>query len=72
MRYATIDKDTVDIDVCYGDYDGFITKNVWVVELFDAPNNLADRHIFKEENYSDAVKAAENFVDNGLELVEYA
>lgn len=68
MRYAFIETEEADLDVCFFDYDGHVTVDLHVVTMFDGANNQVDERYFKV--YVDAVAAAEDFVDNGLKPLD--
>jgi hypothetical protein len=48
MRTAFITSEDVDVDVCYGDFDGHITRKSYCVEFF-VLDDLVDEHWLKTE-----------------------
>lgn len=40
MPIATVTAEEVDVDVCYGDYDGSYTKTIYVVDFFNSVSGL--------------------------------
>ncbi len=63
MRNVTITPELVDVDVCYGDYDGFVTKTIWTVEMFEG-KQLMTTMFLKTEEF--AKEAADKFIRLGL------
>lgn len=53
MGIAIITPEEVDVDVCYGDFDGSYTKTIYVLELFNTyvgePADLIDTLYIKTE-----------------------
>ena len=61
MRTATITPEEIDVDVCVGQYDGFVTRTAWVVAFYENAENLAvgvyeDECCYKTEEYANAAK----------------
>ena len=62
MRTAIITPEIVDIDVCYGEYDGHMTRTSWTVDFFEnSEDNLArfektDTHYYKTEEIAKIAK----------------
>lgn len=53
MREAIITEEWIDEDVCYGDYDGHITRKIYEVAFFvDGDEDAIDRHCYKTEEYA--------------------
>ena len=51
MRKAIITEEWIDEDVCYGDYDGHITRKIYEVAFFTSGGDDAiDRHYYKTED----------------------
>lgn len=55
MAIAIITPEEVDVDVCYGDFDGLYTKTIYVVDFFNSisgmPNgDLEDTMYIKTEH----------------------
>jgi hypothetical protein len=63
MRNVTITPELVDVDVCYGDYDGFVAKTIWTVEMFEGKEQVSTMFLKTEEF---AKEAADKFVRLGL------
>lgn len=63
-RTYTITPETVDIDVCYGDYDGHITKDIFYLEVFSPLGIRLDGVGFYSE--ADAKHHGDMFVSTGL------
>lgn len=40
MATAIVTPEEIDVDVCYGDYDGSITKKIYVVDFFSSISGL--------------------------------
>lgn len=58
MREAIIIEEYVDYDVCYGDYDGHVTRKSYEVAFFvDGDEDPIDRHYYKN------LEVAQNAVD---------
>ena len=60
-RRTVIDVDTCDEDVCYGDYDGHVTKLIYVVAMYE-------NDVRVNERYMESAEAAE-FVS--LDFIKY-
>lgn len=45
MPIAIVTPEEVDVDVCYGDYDGFITKTIYVVDFFSSEVGLQNGYL---------------------------
>lgn len=62
MRVATITPEIVDIDVCYGNFDGHMTRTSWTVDFYEnSEENLArfekkDCHYYKTEEAANIAK----------------
>ena len=51
MTEAIITEEWIDEDVCYGDYDGYITRKIYEVAFFvDDDEDAIDRHYYKTED----------------------
>ncbi len=65
-RTFTIDIEEVDIDVCYGDYDGFVRKTMFYVSMFENDERVNGCGFFVED---DAKARGQQFIENGLEPI---
>jgi hypothetical protein len=64
MREAIITEEPVDFDVCYGDYDGHVTRMSYEVAFFvDGNEDPVDRHYYKTETVA---KNAASLFERGL------
>lgn len=64
MREAIVTEDYVDIDVCYGDYDGHVTRKSYEVAFFVSDDeDPIDRHYYKTEEFA---KNAASLFERGL------
>lgn len=61
-RTYTITPETVDIDVCYGDYDGHVSKDIFYLEVFKDGIRLDGVGFYTE---ADAKHHGEKFVTTG-------
>ena len=67
MRTTNITSELVDIDVCYGDYDGFVTREYWIVECFkDAKLKYESVH-----RYKDVAEMRAILFENGIDELMY-
>lgn len=67
MRTTTITSELVDIDVCYGDYDGFITREYWNVYCYkDEKLKYQSTH-----RYEDVAEMRATLFENGIDELTY-
>lgn len=68
MATAIVTPEEVDVDVCYGDYDGFITKTIYVVDFWTGISGLQNGELVNTmyiKNEADA-KLIARFWELGL------
>ena len=63
MRSVTITPEEIDVDVCFGEFDGFTTKTTWVVDMFKGKTRV-DSVCMKTEQF--AKETADKFIRLGL------
>lgn len=61
-RTVEITSEMIDVDVCYGDYDGHVTRETWVVDFFILGERV-DSGCYKREDYARAIAA--KFIETG-------
>jgi hypothetical protein len=61
-RTYTITPEIVDIDVCYGDWDSHISKDVWYLEVFNGGIFVDGVGFYSE---ADAKHHGDKFVSTG-------
>lgn len=61
-RTYTITPETVDIDVCYGDQDSFVSEEMFYLELFEDGFKVCGCDFYTEE---DATSEGERFIMTG-------
>jgi len=61
-RTYTITPETVDIDVCYGDYDGHVSKEMFFLVLSEFGIRVDWNNFLSEE---DATSVGERFIMTG-------
>lgn len=63
MRTTVITSEMVDIDVCYGDYDGFITREYWNVDCYKGEKlRYQSTH-----RYEDVARMRATLFENGID-----
>ena len=68
MATAIVTPEEIDVDVCYGDYDGSITKTIYVVDFFSSISGLPNGELVNTmyiKNEADA-KLMARFWELGL------
>lgn len=67
MRTTTITPELVDIDVCYGDYDGFVTREYWNVDCYKNGELMYQ----STHRYEDVAKMRATLFENGIDAFVY-
>lgn len=68
MPIANVTAEEIDVDVCYGDFDGSITKTIYVVDFFSSISGLPNGELVNTmyiKNEADA-KLMARFWELGL------